>query len=132
MSRILAVVISPIVLFLLSFIIGFVVNTGNAFEQEATSPIMDLFVYYVILFLFFLILGAPLSIVLDKLKGLRFINYSIAGLVIGLILELLSYFEVQMVEVRLLFIYALAGFSYYLSLLFFEKIYNRLYAKYTG
>ncbi|WP_176087357.1 hypothetical protein [Virgibacillus dokdonensis] len=55
MSRVLVAVVSPIVLFSLFFIFGFIINPSNAFRQEAISPIVDLFVIYIISLLFFLI-----------------------------------------------------------------------------
>ncbi|MEK4298235.1 hypothetical protein MKY30_02280 [Oceanobacillus sp. FSL W8-0428] len=131
MSRIFASLLAPIVLLVLVVIIALVIDPVAAFNQISNASIIILIFIYIVSFLFFFLLGAPLSIILDKLKGWSVLNYAIAGLIIGAVLEFRSYSYTQSFDWGSLFIYTLAALSYYISLLYTDRVIKRLEDKYS-
>jgi len=64
-------------------------------------------------------------------KGWSVLNYAIAELVIGAVLECRSYLYTQIFDWGSLFIYTLAAISYYISLLYSEGVVKRLEDRYS-
>lgn len=80
MNRVLASVLAPILLYILMFIYAYMASLNSVFNQPYYFSFHEFFIVYIFSFPVFFILGIPLSILLDKIKGVRFINYLLPGL----------------------------------------------------
>lgn len=93
MNRVLASVTAPILIYLFLVIHGVIVYTIYSLELPPIFSLADFLTIYFISFAFFFFIGIPLSLIIDKIKGIRGINYSLAGGVIGVILMIKNNIE---------------------------------------
>lgn len=71
----------------------------------------------------YLLFGVPVSIMIEKInKGIRWLNYSLAGVVGGLIIMFINSTQDYMTALA----YSVAGFSYYWTLRVLELIEGNL------
>lgn len=133
MNRLLASVFAPIVFYILSIPYG-VINY-LLFGISKPNPFPGIIILYIYSFPFFFIAGIPISIIIDKMNiGWRWVNYSVAGGMVLLILVLKKYFEHGdfYLDTDSMFAYLQAGLAFFISLRLCELMFQKLYKKYEG
>ncbi len=87
-----------------------------------TDPALAVLLYMLAL-LFFVFIGIPISLIIERMnKGTRWINYSLAGIFIGLIISIFNGIEGLDVSLVSYLPWAYAGFSFYIVLVALEKL----------
>lgn len=131
MNRVLASVFAPFVFYILSYSYGIInyLLCGTLISQ----PFPGIIILYIFSFPFFFIAGIPISIIIDKMNvGLRWLNYTVAGGIILLILSFKEYFENNnfSIEMDSMLAYLQAGLAFFLALRVFELMFQKLHKKY--
>nr|CDQ32593.1 hypothetical protein BN993_02011 [Virgibacillus halodenitrificans] len=133
MNRVLAAVIAPVLLYV-SFVIY-----GISYRFLTGIPIPQLFslfgfmLVYIFSLPFYLIIGIPFSIIIDKInKKFRWLSYIIAGYVILILITLVQTFENGnfTIDRESMIAYPMAGFSFFITLKVIETTFKKLYIKY--
>lgn len=122
-----AAFLAPIVLSLFFVIYNLVhfIFIYNDLPSFSLDGFLFVYIYALPVYLLF---GVPVSIIIEKInKGIRWLNYSLAGVVGGLIIVLINSTEINSTQDYMTALaYSVAGFSYYCTLRVLELIESNL------
>ncbi|RCW63949.1 hypothetical protein [Saliterribacillus persicus] len=134
MKRILTTVIAPCILYF-SFL-AFDTISGSSFTFFPESPFfIKLLIVYLYSFPFFLFIGIPTSIIIDKInKGVRWVNYAIAGGIVGLIMKIKNIIDGYPIlyDLDVFIIFPGASIIFYLLLKSLEIIFTKAFGKHIS
>ncbi|WP_018931395.1 hypothetical protein [Gracilibacillus lacisalsi] len=131
MKRIITSVIAPCILYF-SFL-AFDKITGSTLTYiTGSSFLITFFIVYWYSFPFFLLIGIPASIIIDKInRGVRWVNYAIAGGIVGLIMKIINIIEGYPIlyDLGTFIVYPGASIIFYLLLKSLEIIFTKAFGK---
>ncbi|WP_163582390.1 hypothetical protein [Gracilibacillus saliphilus] len=134
MKRILTSVIAPCILYF-SFL-AFDAITGSTLTYiTGSSFLITFFIVYWYSFPFFLFIGIPASIIIDKVnKGVRWINYAIAGGIIGLIMKIINIIDGNPIlyDLGSFIVYPGSSVIFYLLLKSLEIIFTKAFGEHIS
>lgn len=115
--------IAPFVFFFFFYLYNVTSRLMEGYNLHfTTDPALSVLLYMLAL-LFFVFIGIPISLIIERMnKGTRWINYSLAGIFIGLIISIFNGIEGLDVSLVSYLPWAYAGFSFYIVLVALEKL----------
>ncbi|MFD2627687.1 hypothetical protein [Oceanobacillus kapialis] len=133
MNRVLASVTAPVLIYIFLVIYGVIVYTINSLELPPIFSLAEFLTIYLISFAFCFFIGIPLSFIIDKIKGIRGINYTLAGGIIYVILMIKNNIEHSrfFIHVDSLLTYSFAGLAFFISLKIMEILFQKLSVRYS-
>ncbi|UOQ85301.1 hypothetical protein [Gracilibacillus salinarum] len=134
LKRIFTSVIAPCILYV-SFLVSDII-TGSSYTYLTGTPFLITFlIIYSYSFPFFLLLGVPASILIDKIdKGVRLVNYVIAGFIVGLIMKIINVMEGNplLYDLGILIFCTIASMIFYFTLKSLEFIFTKAFGKHVS
>jgi hypothetical protein len=128
MLKVIAAFLAP---FVLSLFFGLynLVNLMITYNGSLTFSIDGLLFVYIYALPAYLFIAVPASIAIEYInKGIRWVNYTLAGLIGGLIVVFLNTNSTQgfVFPVEYAVVYMIAGFSFYVTLKLLEMLEDKL------
>lgn len=121
--------LAPFILSLFLILYDMILGVINGYSTNFNFEAVWFFVFYLYALTAFLIIGVPISLIIERInKGIQWINYSLAGMVGGLIFSfIINNGSLPLDNIHVTFVvWATAGLSYYVSLVTLKKLVQKL------
>ena len=127
--KVTAAFLAPFIFTLFFILYSIIFDVINGYSPNFNVEGVWFFIVYLYTLPAYLLIGVPISLIIERInKGIQWINYSLAGMVGGLIFSfIINNGSLPLDNIHVTFVvWATAGLSYYVSLVTLKKLVQKL------